>query len=150
MTKNVTTSIPLISFFFTKCSTYFHAKLCRNKRETHSYVEISASLGVDKPSDILFVTDVFQEATAAKAAGMCFSLILLYTKYRRNCFGSFQFLVFFLESKSDLLKIKIRVQSPYRGDETKETAKLPKKIKKNSCIFLINYYQVRTNLTMHE
>ncbi|XP_057453477.1 probable bifunctional methylthioribulose-1-phosphate dehydratase/enolase-phosphatase E1 [Lotus japonicus] len=41
-----------------------------NKRETHSYVEISASLGVDKPSDILFVTDVFQEATAAKAAGL--------------------------------------------------------------------------------
>lgn len=44
--------------------------LCRNKRETRSYVEISESLGVDKPSDILFVTDVYQEATAAKAAGM--------------------------------------------------------------------------------
>ncbi|KAJ1377083.1 putative bifunctional methylthioribulose-1-phosphate dehydratase/enolase-phosphatase E1 [Sesbania bispinosa] len=41
-----------------------------NKRETRSYVEISESLGVDKPSDILFVTDVFQEATAAKAAGL--------------------------------------------------------------------------------
>ncbi|XP_027355115.1 probable bifunctional methylthioribulose-1-phosphate dehydratase/enolase-phosphatase E1 isoform X1 [Abrus precatorius] len=41
-----------------------------NKRETHSYAEISASLGVDKPSDLLFVTDVYQEATAAKAAGL--------------------------------------------------------------------------------
>ncbi len=41
-----------------------------NKKEARSYVEISESLGVDKPSDILFVTDVFQEATAAKAAGL--------------------------------------------------------------------------------
>ncbi|XP_028792992.1 probable bifunctional methylthioribulose-1-phosphate dehydratase/enolase-phosphatase E1 [Neltuma alba] len=41
-----------------------------NKREACSYSEISASLGVDKPSDILFVTDVYQEATAAKAAGL--------------------------------------------------------------------------------
>lgn len=41
-----------------------------NKRETCSYVEITNSLGVDKPSQILFVTDVYQEATAAKAAGL--------------------------------------------------------------------------------
>ncbi|XP_024017934.1 probable bifunctional methylthioribulose-1-phosphate dehydratase/enolase-phosphatase E1 isoform X2 [Morus notabilis] len=41
-----------------------------NKRETRSYVEIAQSLGVDKPSEILFVTDVFQEAVAAKAAGL--------------------------------------------------------------------------------
>uniref|UniRef100_I1M369 Probable bifunctional methylthioribulose-1-phosphate dehydratase/enolase-phosphatase E1 n=1 Tax=Glycine max TaxID=3847 RepID=I1M369_SOYBN len=41
-----------------------------NKRETRSYVEISESLGVEKPSDILFVTDVYQEATAATAAGL--------------------------------------------------------------------------------
>ncbi|KAI7732985.1 hypothetical protein M8C21_024976, partial [Ambrosia artemisiifolia] len=41
-----------------------------NKRETQSYIEISESLGVDKPSDILFVTDVIQEAVAAKAAGL--------------------------------------------------------------------------------
>ncbi|KAG6790444.1 hypothetical protein POTOM_006598 [Populus tomentosa] len=41
-----------------------------NKKETHSYIEISESLGVDKPSDILFVTDVFQEAFAAKGAGL--------------------------------------------------------------------------------
>lgn len=40
-----------------------------NKRETRSYVEIRESVGVDKPSEILFVTDVFQEAVAAKAAG---------------------------------------------------------------------------------
>ncbi|KAI9083612.1 hypothetical protein K1719_034554 [Acacia pycnantha] len=41
-----------------------------NKKEARSYAEISASLGVDKPSDILFVTDVYQEATAAKEAGL--------------------------------------------------------------------------------
>ncbi|KAL4580347.1 hypothetical protein LXL04_016537 [Taraxacum kok-saghyz] len=41
-----------------------------NKKETKSYIEISESLGVDKPSDILFVTDVVQEAVAAKAAGL--------------------------------------------------------------------------------
>lgn len=32
-------------------------------------MEISESLGVDKPSEILFLTDVYQEAVAAKAAG---------------------------------------------------------------------------------
>ncbi|GJU43027.1 probable bifunctional methylthioribulose-1-phosphate dehydratase/enolase-phosphatase E1 [Tanacetum coccineum] len=41
-----------------------------NKRETKSYIEISESLGVDKPSEILFITDVVQEAAAAKAAGL--------------------------------------------------------------------------------
>ncbi|KAL5738051.1 hypothetical protein ACOSP7_030812 [Xanthoceras sorbifolium] len=41
-----------------------------NKSETQSYAEISQSLGVDKPSEILFVTYVYQEATAAKAAGL--------------------------------------------------------------------------------
>ncbi|XP_054812706.1 probable bifunctional methylthioribulose-1-phosphate dehydratase/enolase-phosphatase E1 isoform X1 [Prosopis cineraria] len=41
-----------------------------NKRETSSYVEIFESLGVDKPSNILFLTDVSQEATAAKSAGL--------------------------------------------------------------------------------
>ncbi|XP_077226772.1 haloacid dehalogenase-like hydrolase family protein isoform X3 [Tasmannia lanceolata] len=41
-----------------------------NKRETRSYMEISQSLGVDKPSQILFITDVLQEAVAAKAAGL--------------------------------------------------------------------------------
>ncbi|XP_043688926.1 probable bifunctional methylthioribulose-1-phosphate dehydratase/enolase-phosphatase E1 1 isoform X2 [Telopea speciosissima] len=41
-----------------------------NKKETRSYFEISQSLGVDEPSDILFVTDVIQEAVAAKAAGL--------------------------------------------------------------------------------
>ncbi|XP_076905553.1 putative bifunctional methylthioribulose-1-phosphate dehydratase/enolase-phosphatase E1 [Bidens hawaiensis] len=40
------------------------------KREATSYIEISESLGVDKPSDILFITDVIQEAEAAKAAGL--------------------------------------------------------------------------------
>lgn len=41
-----------------------------NKKETRSYVEISESLGVDSPAEILFLTDVYQEATAAKAAGL--------------------------------------------------------------------------------
>ncbi|KAJ8532366.1 hypothetical protein K7X08_012289 [Anisodus acutangulus] len=41
-----------------------------NKRETKSYTEITTSLGVDNPSEILFVTDVYQEATAAKEAGL--------------------------------------------------------------------------------
>ncbi|KAI0492796.1 hypothetical protein KFK09_027072 [Dendrobium nobile] len=41
-----------------------------NKREPRSYFEISQSVGVDTPSQILFVTDVYQEAIAAKAAGL--------------------------------------------------------------------------------
>ncbi|KAK4255819.1 hypothetical protein QN277_008764 [Acacia crassicarpa] len=41
-----------------------------NKRETSSYIEIFETLGVDKPSNILFLTDASQEATAAKAAGL--------------------------------------------------------------------------------
>ncbi|KAI6690362.1 hypothetical protein NL676_027190 [Syzygium grande] len=41
-----------------------------NKKETNSYVEIAESLGVDKPSEILFLTDVHQEAVAAKNAGL--------------------------------------------------------------------------------
>lgn len=47
----------------------FTTIMCRNKKETSSYVEISESVGVDRPSEILFVTDVYQEAIAAKAAG---------------------------------------------------------------------------------
>lgn len=41
-----------------------------NKKERKSYIEITESLGVDNPSEILFVTDVHQEATAAKSAGL--------------------------------------------------------------------------------
>ncbi|CAN6443610.1 unnamed protein product [Victoria cruziana] len=41
-----------------------------NKREARSYTEIFQSLGVDKPSEILFVTDVIQEAEAASSAGL--------------------------------------------------------------------------------
>ncbi|KAG9129093.1 hypothetical protein Leryth_019828 [Lithospermum erythrorhizon] len=40
-----------------------------NKRETKSYIEIAESIGVNNSSEILFVTDVYQEAVAAKAAG---------------------------------------------------------------------------------
>jgi methionine salvage enolase-phosphatase E1 len=43
--------------------------ICSNKKETRSYLEIAQSLGVDTESQILFVTDVYQEAVAAKAAG---------------------------------------------------------------------------------
>ncbi|XP_057809837.1 probable bifunctional methylthioribulose-1-phosphate dehydratase/enolase-phosphatase E1 isoform X3 [Salvia miltiorrhiza] len=41
-----------------------------NKKETKSYIEIREYLGVDDPSAILFITDVYQEAAAAKAAGL--------------------------------------------------------------------------------
>ncbi|XP_057984379.1 probable bifunctional methylthioribulose-1-phosphate dehydratase/enolase-phosphatase E1 2 isoform X3 [Hevea brasiliensis] len=41
-----------------------------DKKETRSYSEIFKTVGVDKPSNILFVTDVFQEALAARAAGL--------------------------------------------------------------------------------
>ncbi|RYQ96729.1 hypothetical protein Ahy_B08g092587 isoform A [Arachis hypogaea] len=61
----------LSGFFDTTVGYLYSFKtLFRNKKETRSYVEISESLGVDKPSDILFVTDVYQEATAAKGAGL--------------------------------------------------------------------------------
>ncbi|CAM8896755.1 unnamed protein product [Rhodiola kirilowii] len=50
-------------------SGYFDTKV-GHKRESQSYVEIYESLGVDKPSEILFLTDVYQEAVAAKAAGL--------------------------------------------------------------------------------
>lgn len=49
-------------------STYFDTT-CGQKRSSASYEEISKSLGVDSPSQILFVTDVIEEAEAAQAAG---------------------------------------------------------------------------------
>lgn len=49
--------------------TIIQSHYCRNKKETSSYTEISESLGVDNPSKILFITDVYQEAVAAQAAG---------------------------------------------------------------------------------
>ncbi|CAM9607808.1 unnamed protein product [Chrysoparadoxa australica] len=39
------------------------------KREAHSYVEIAASLGLDSPSEICFVTDVIEEGEAAQESG---------------------------------------------------------------------------------
>jgi methylthioribulose 1-phosphate dehydratase / enolase-phosphatase E1 len=39
------------------------------KRESTSYREIAASLGVDSPDEILFATDIVEEAQAAKSAG---------------------------------------------------------------------------------
>ncbi|KAL4204870.1 hypothetical protein AMTRI_Chr01g134360 [Amborella trichopoda] len=48
----------------------FFDTMVGNKRESRSYSEIYQSLGVDKPSQILFLTDVYQEAVAAKAAGL--------------------------------------------------------------------------------
>lgn len=41
-----------------------------NKRESKSYIEISHSIGADKTSQILFVTDVYEEAIAANFAGL--------------------------------------------------------------------------------
>ncbi|KAI5066011.1 hypothetical protein GOP47_0018635 [Adiantum capillus-veneris] len=41
-----------------------------NKREPKSYKEIFLSVGVDEPSQIVFATDVLQEAMAAKEAGL--------------------------------------------------------------------------------
>ena len=41
-----------------------------HKRQEQSYREICLTLGVSNPAEILFVTDVFEEAEAAKAAGL--------------------------------------------------------------------------------
>ena len=43
--------------------------MCRNKKETRSYVEILKTMEIDRPADMLFVTDNFQEAVVAAAAG---------------------------------------------------------------------------------
>ncbi|PVH39113.1 hypothetical protein PAHAL_5G437400 [Panicum hallii] len=48
----------------------FFDTMVGTKREPRSYYEIWQSVGVDRPSQILFLTDVYQEATAAKAAGL--------------------------------------------------------------------------------
>lgn len=50
-------------------SAYFDTTI-GHKRQEQSYREIALTLGVDHPSDILFVTDVFEEAQAAQAAGL--------------------------------------------------------------------------------
>ncbi|KAA8524352.1 hypothetical protein F0562_010775 [Nyssa sinensis] len=41
-----------------------------SKKETQSFVDILQTVGVDRPADLLFVTDAFQEAVAARAAGL--------------------------------------------------------------------------------
>lgn len=51
----------------------------RSKKEACSYLEILQTVGVDSPGDMLFVTDVFQEAVAAKAAGNVLLVILKIT-----------------------------------------------------------------------
>ena len=50
-------------------SCYFDTSV-GHKRTASSYQEIGLSLGVDSLSEILFVTDIFEEAEAAKEAGM--------------------------------------------------------------------------------
>ncbi len=50
-------------------SCYFDTKI-GNKRDVDSYREIALSLGVDSPDQILFVTDILEEALAAKEAGI--------------------------------------------------------------------------------
>jgi methylthioribulose 1-phosphate dehydratase / enolase-phosphatase E1 len=49
---------------------YFDTQTAGQKRIEQSYKEICLSLGVEKPEEILFVTDIYEEAVAAKAAGM--------------------------------------------------------------------------------
>ncbi|KAJ0394812.1 hypothetical protein P43SY_008597 [Pythium insidiosum] len=50
-------------------SVYFDTRV-GGKRDAASYREILQSLGVDSGCDVLFVTDVLEEATAATAAGL--------------------------------------------------------------------------------
>ena len=45
------------------------------KKEVASYTDIAASLAVDSAADILFATDVVEEAQAAKAAGWASVLV---------------------------------------------------------------------------
>ena len=50
-------------------SCYFDTTI-GHKREAKSYAEIALSLGAEDPATVLFVTDVLEEAQAAKEAGM--------------------------------------------------------------------------------
>lgn len=50
-------------------SAYFDTSV-GNKRSAESYTEIFNTLNVDIPSDILFVTDIYEEAVAAAQAGL--------------------------------------------------------------------------------
>jgi len=50
-------------------SCYFDTKV-GTKREAESYREILTSLGCDTPEEVLFVTDIIQEAQAATEAGL--------------------------------------------------------------------------------
>jgi methionine salvage enolase-phosphatase E1 len=57
--------ICFLIYFILFCSGHY-----RNKREAKSYYEITQSVGVDKSSEVLFITDVYSEAVAAKSAGI--------------------------------------------------------------------------------
>ncbi|KAK3426998.1 hypothetical protein EUGRSUZ_F03309 [Eucalyptus grandis] len=57
-----------------------------NRKKAHSDIDISKSLGVDKPSEVLFVTDIYEEAVAAKNAGL--SLSSLEMHLFQNIMGS--------------------------------------------------------------
>ncbi|CAN0022087.1 unnamed protein product, partial [Hapterophycus canaliculatus] len=50
-------------------SAYFDTSI-GGKKEAASYREICLSLGVDSPSEILFLTDLIHEAEAAKLANL--------------------------------------------------------------------------------
>ena len=50
-------------------SCYFDTSI-GHKRQPESYQQIFLSLGADKPDEILFVTDIIEEAYAAKEAGL--------------------------------------------------------------------------------
>lgn len=50
-------------------STYFDTKV-GNKRESSSYAEILQYLGADSAEEVLFASDIFEEAEAAAAVGL--------------------------------------------------------------------------------
>lgn len=50
-------------------SVYFDTTM-GSKRKANSYKEIALSLGIDNPSEILFVTDIYEEAFEANVAGL--------------------------------------------------------------------------------
>ena len=56
-------------------SCYFDTTI-GGKRESKSYAEIGLSLGVDSCSEILFLTDIHEEAVAAHAAGLNVQIVL--------------------------------------------------------------------------
>lgn len=55
-------------------------------------MEILRTVGVDRPANMLFVTDVFQEAVAASSAGNALFLICKLPLYMWSSFKSLEYL----------------------------------------------------------